>query len=96
MGIGLVGNSYAIPTKDRYIKNLPYSAIKQYVDEFIEFAKQNPTLQFQVTRIGCGLARMSDSMMSMLFKYAPDNCYFDEAWKPFLGDQHKYWGTFDS
>lgn len=96
VGIGLEGNSYALPTKNEFIKNLSFGVIKRHVDDFIKFAKQNPTLQFQVTRVGCGLARMSDSTMSVLFKDAPDNCYFDEAWKPFLGDQHKYWGTFDN
>ncbi|NLZ95561.1 MAG: hypothetical protein GX921_07050, partial [Bacteroidales bacterium] len=47
-GVGLQGQSYGIPTMHGGIE-----VIKPYVDEFIEFAKQNPNLKFLVTRIGC-------------------------------------------
>ena len=57
IGVGLRGNSYAIPTKDAELRILPLERIAQYVDDFIEFAKSNPALQFNVTEVGCGLAR---------------------------------------
>ena len=57
VGVGLRGNSYAIPTKDAELRILPLERIAQYVDDFIEFAKSNPELQFNVTEVGCGLAR---------------------------------------
>ena len=55
-GVGLQGQSYAIPTMQGGVET-----IRPYVDEFIEFAKQHPELIFYVTRIGCGIAGFQDS-----------------------------------
>lgn len=92
---GRQGNSYAIPTKDRTIqRTLSVKAIKEYVDRFIGYASVS-TEEFQVTRIGCGLAMLADEDIAPLFRDAPNNCSFDLAWKPFLDDKpRKYWGTF--
>lgn len=66
--IGLQGNSYAIPTKNASIsKTLSIDEIKPYVDEFIEFAKNNTNLTFFVTEIGCGLAGLDPSDVAQLF-----------------------------
>ena len=54
-GVGLQGQSYAIPTMQGGVET-----IKPYVDEFIEFAKQHPEYKFLVTRIGCGIAGFKD------------------------------------
>lgn len=65
---GLQGRSYAIPTKDKSIRNtLPIKEIKIYVDRFIEFAKQNQQLEFLVTEIGCGLAGLKPFEIAPLF-----------------------------
>lgn len=66
-GVGLQGNSYAIPTMQGSIET-----IKTYVDEFIEFAKDNPELTFYVTRIGCGIAGFTEKEIGPLFKKALD------------------------
>jgi len=66
-GVGLQGQSYAIPTMQGGV-----DTIKPYVDEFIEFAKAHPDLKFLVTRIGCGIAGFSDSDIAPLFKDALD------------------------
>ena len=50
-GVGLQGQSYAIPTMQGGVET-----IKPYVDEFIEFAKAHPEYKFLVTLIGCGIA----------------------------------------
>lgn len=73
-GVGLQGNSYAIPTKDRSIQTLSLDKIKKYVDEFINFAKDHPDMQFQVTPIGCGLAGYKPYQIAPLFENAPTNC----------------------
>ncbi|MBQ6201358.1 MAG: hypothetical protein IJK50_08020 [Prevotella sp.] len=44
--------------------------IRPYVDEFIQFAKEHPTLTFLVTRIGCGIAGFTDDEISPLFEKA--------------------------
>lgn len=64
-GIGLQGQSYAIPTMQGGVET-----IKPYTDEFIEFAKNHPELFFLVTRIGCGIAGFEDEDIAPLFKDA--------------------------
>ena len=62
-GVGLQGNSYAIPTMQGGVET-----IKPYVDDFIAFAKKNPELVFYVTKIGCGIAGFKESEIALLFK----------------------------
>ena len=64
-GVGLQGQSYAIPTMQGGVET-----IRPYVDEFIVFAKQHPELTFLVTRIGCGIAGFTDEDIAPLFKEA--------------------------
>ena len=61
-GVGLQGQSYAIPTMQGGVET-----IKSYVDEFIDFARQHPELTFLVTRIGCGIAGFRDEEIAPLF-----------------------------
>lgn len=90
---GRQGMSYAIPTKDKEIKRtLPLSLIQHYVERFLNYAFWHDKEQFQITRIGCGLAGLKDEQVAPLFAKAPKNCIFDEAWRPYLGDDREYWG----
>jgi hypothetical protein len=68
-GYGIQGQSFAIPTKNRWLKTLPISEISKYVDGFFTFAIQHPELKFYVTKIGCGLAGYSVDEMKELFIY---------------------------
>ncbi|QIW87238.1 hypothetical protein Ab1vBOLIVR2_gp43 [Agrobacterium phage OLIVR2] len=52
----------------------------------------HPELKFQVTRIGCGLAGLKDEEVAPMFIGAPDNCWFDTAWEPWVGEDRNYWG----
>ena len=61
-GVGLQGQSYAIPTMQGGVET-----IKPYVDEFITFAADHPELFFYVTRIGCGIAGFRDKEIAPLF-----------------------------
>lgn len=74
-GVGLQGQSYAIPTMQGGVET-----IQPYVDEFIEFAKQRPQLKFLVTEIGCGIAGFSPSEIAPLFEQAKEaeNIYLPE------------------
>ena len=65
VGVGLTGQCYAIPTMHGGV-----DAIAPYVDEFIEFARNNKDLKFLVTRIGCGIAGFRDEEIAPLFKNA--------------------------
>ena len=61
-GVGLQGQSYAIPTMQGGV-----NTIKPYVDEFIAFAKQHPEMTFLVTKIGCGIAGFRAAEIAPLF-----------------------------
>ena len=64
-GVGLQGQTYAIPTMQGGI-----DTIKPYVDEFLAFAKSHPELKFLVTEIGCGIAGFTVEEIAPLFKAA--------------------------
>jgi hypothetical protein len=73
-GVGLQGQTYAIPTMHGGI-----DVIKPYVDEFITFAKQHPAMKFLVTAIGCGIAGFTANEIAPLFKEA---IYSDNIFLP--------------
>ena len=58
-GIGLQGQSYAIPTMQGGVET-----IKPYVDDFIRFALEHPGKRFLVTPIGCGIAGFTPKEIS--------------------------------
>lgn len=89
------GDSFAIPTKDEDIGVMPLERIASYVEGFLAYARGHRKLKFKVTAIGCGLAGYRHEDIAPMFRMAPSNCSFDEAWKPWLGEDHKYWGTFE-
>jgi hypothetical protein len=57
---------------------------------------KHPEKNFQVTRLGCGLAGWKDEDVAPMYALAPDNCYFDTEWAPFLPPNRAYWGTVPS
>lgn len=61
-GVGLQGQSYAIPTMQGGVET-----IKPYVDEFIKLACEWDQNTFYVTRIGCGIAGFTDEEIAPLF-----------------------------
>ena len=81
VGKGRTGSSYAIPTKDGKLQSLPLSRIKGFVDDFLQYARDNPDLTFEVTRVGCGLAGYKDREIAPMFAAAPSNCILPLEWK---------------
>lgn len=97
VGEGLTGQAYALPTKDHKIRCISLAEIHGAVFRFKDFAEANPNLEFQVTRVGCGLGGHRDEDICKMFLDSPDNCYFDTVWQPLfaeLGLKKSYWGTF--
>lgn len=85
VGQGRTGNAYAIPTKDHKIVTLPLEYINVYVQRFLKYARENPELQFKVTRVGCGLAGYTPQDIAPMFRGAPNNCVFlGEDWLPYV------------
>lgn len=67
-GVGLQGQSYAIPTMQGGVET-----IKPYVDEFLDLAEEWDQTTFLVTRIGCGIAGFTDEQIAPLFERAVDS-----------------------
>ena len=84
VGVGLTGSAYAIPTKDGKLRTLPLNQIKDYVDAFLDFAAQNPSLIFRVTAIGTGLAGYSHADIAPMFEGAPSNCNLPAEWATYV------------
>lgn len=72
-GIGLMGQSYGIPTKGRKLEVLTLEEIRVQVQRFLRFATSNPELRFLVTAIGCGLAGYNPKQIAPMFRNAPSN-----------------------
>ena len=66
-GVGIQGQSYAIPTMQGGVET-----IKPYVDDFIALAREWDQTTFYVTRIGCGIAGFRDEEIAPLFADAID------------------------
>lgn len=87
-GFGFSGQSFALPTKDWEITQLPLPVIKFYIDRFVAFAKRplSRGWNFLVTKIGCGLAGYTIEQIAPLFKEAKelDNVYLPQEFLDFL------------
>ena len=81
LGVGLQGQSYAIPT----MQGGP-ETIKPYVDQFIAFAKNNEDKTFLVTPIGCGIAGLKIKEIAPLFRAAlqVDNIVLPKSFVDYL------------
>jgi hypothetical protein len=86
-GDGIHGKSYAIPTVDlknniqtKGLPSYPLDKIAEHINKFKEFASKHPHLNFQVTKIGCGLAGYSEDDIIPLFIDSPDNCMLPGKW----------------
>jgi len=88
-GIGRQGNSYAIPTKDAKLRVLSLEDIQEYVTTFLAYATAYTDLEFQVVRIGCGLAGFTDEQIAPMFKGAPTNCILPAGWRAELDSGYK-------
>lgn len=79
-GVGHWGQSFAIPTKDRLIRSMNVEEITPYVKGFLQYAAANSSMEFLVTRVGCGLAAHADADIAPLFFGAPDNVRLPVSW----------------
>lgn len=61
-GVGIQGQSYAIPTMQGGVET-----IRSYVADFLTFASQHPGYRFLVTPIGCGIAGFEPEDIAPLF-----------------------------
>lgn len=82
VGVGRMGDSYAIPTKDESVREpLPLKDVAAYVEVFKNYARRHPELLFIVVKIGCGLAGFKEDEIKPMFMDAPENCIFPKEWE---------------
>ena len=81
-GWGLQGNSFAIPTKDGQLNVLPLDKIGAYVKAFLDFARSNPDMLFQLTPIGTGLSGYDkeDILRILYHNEVPVNVVLTREW----------------
>lgn len=85
VGLGIAGKSFAIPTKDAFLKTLDVVTINHYIQVFKTFVEANPHLTFYLTPIGCGLAGYSAADIAPLFLSLRHlDIIFPISFKPFL------------
>ncbi len=85
-GIGLQGNSYAIPTKENPRRTLDLCSINKFVADFIQYASYTPEHTYMVTPIGCGLAGWRPEHIAPMFHRVFDlrNVKLPKEFLPFL------------
>lgn len=84
-GWGRQGNSYGIPTKGWKLEVLPLTEIEKYVIIFLQYAMENPELEFKVTAIGCGLAGYLPEEIAPFFKNVPKNVHLPKEFQQVIG-----------
>lgn len=62
VGVGIQGNSYAIPTMEIDLEN-----IALYIKQFIDYATLTPDKTYYVTKVGCGIAGHSEEEMGEIW-----------------------------
>jgi len=73
-GVGIQGQSYAIPTMGGL------QELQQYSLDFIEYAILRPDLTFLLTPIGTGIAGYDVESIRLIFAKTPENIIFTEEW----------------
>jgi len=80
VGFGPTGDSFAIPTMDWEIYQLPLPVIRTYVERFLAYARLHYMTRFLVTPIGTGLCGYTAEDIKPMFAGAPNNCVLPEGW----------------
>jgi len=80
IGEGPQGASYGIPTKDENLEILSLEEIKGAVHRFLIYAAAHPDWDFNVVKIGCGLAAYQDSDIAPFFLKRTPNVRISSDW----------------
>ena len=67
-GIGLQGQSYAVPTLGRSYEKLTLNEIHEHINDLLKYCCKNRQLFFFITKIGCGIAGFSVNEIGPLFR----------------------------
>lgn len=82
VGEGPTGSAYALPTKDRHLRTLPFEKIEAALLRFRDYAAQRRDTMFLLTPIGCGYAKQDPHRMADAVKRLkmPKNVVLTTSW----------------
>lgn len=86
IGVGLQGETYAIPTREfthREIKTLSLDVIRSYVEDFVRLTQTSPGRRWLLTAIGTGYAGYKAHEIAPMFTGVV-NCYIPAEWRQYL------------
>lgn len=84
VGRGWSGQSFAIPTMNEHLQQMPLSQIEHYVEDFKIYTKNHPKLKYFITSIGCGVAGYKVEEIAPMFKGISQNVIFPASFRPFV------------
>jgi hypothetical protein len=88
IGEGMTGeNCYALPTKDERVRARTLDEVCASLDTFLQYAKESPSKQFMLTRIGSDLTNFSsEALLGHIGQCAiPGNVHLPGLWLQALG-----------
>lgn len=83
-GRGWAGQSYAIPTMNEHLQQMPLSQIEHYINDFKIYTKNHPKIKYFITAVGCGVAGYKVAEIAPMFKGISKNVIFPISFKPFV------------
>ncbi|OTG81564.1 hypothetical protein [Acinetobacter sp. ANC 4648] len=84
VGRGWSGQSYAIPTMNEHLQQMPLSQIQHYIDDFKIYTKNHPKTKYFITAVGCGVAGYKVEEIAPMFKGISHNVIFPSSFRPFV------------
>lgn len=84
VGRGWSGQSYAIPTMNEHLQQMPLSQIQHYIDDFKIYTKNHPKNKYFLTSVGCGIAGYKVEEIAPMFKGISHNVIFPQSFRPFV------------
>lgn len=84
VGRGWSGQSYAIPTMNEHLQQMPLSQIQHYIDDFKIYTKNHSKNKYFITSLGCGIAGYKVEEIAPMFKGISRNVIFPQSFRPFV------------
>jgi hypothetical protein len=84
VGRGWSGQSFAIPTMNEHLQQMPLSQIQHYIDDFKIYTKNHPKITYFITSIGCGIAGYTTEEIAPMFKGISHNVILPHSFRPFV------------
>ncbi len=84
VGEGLRGNSYALPTLNRFMERVSVGALKQAFYHLFQEIDFNPEMCFLLTKVGCGIAGYTVEEVARVF-WGAVSSFYHGRWTTYVG-----------